>query len=60
MKKFFRMLLSFFKREQETEVPMEATTEKVYCIEVAEEELLSLKRGYVRKSLRDRLNQSCD
>ena len=54
--KFFKKLFLKSKKEQDTLIVEIKLEERVYCIEVTESELQSLKKGYVRKDLKESLN----
>lgn len=54
--KFFKKLFLKSKKEQTPSIVETQSEERVYCIEVTENELQSLKKGYVRKDLKESLN----
>ena len=54
--KFFKKPFSKSKNEQTPSIVEPQSEERVYCIEVTESELQSLKKGYVRKDLQECLN----
>ena len=54
--KFFKKLFLKNKKEQTPSIVETQSEERIYCIEVTESELQSLKTGYVRKDLNESLN----
>ena len=54
--KFFKKLFLESKKEQTPSIVETQSEERVYCIEVTKSELQSLKKGYVRKDLKESLN----
>lgn len=54
--KLFKKLFSKSKKEEILSNVETQPEERTYCIEVTESELQSLKKGYVRKDLKESLN----